>query len=81
MSTTYPDINISKDGYTLTIRSLFDAGRGQWETKIVDLSGQTTGKRVGQVTIGGRGVINYSSEETNMTRKNFQGIIRRHSIT
>lgn len=79
MSTTYPDINITKDGYTFTIRSLFNAASGSWETKILDLSGQTTGMRLGQVTIGGGGVINYTSAETNMTRENFRGTIRRHS--
>lgn len=79
MSTQYPDINVRNGGHTFTIRTSFDAGSGYWETKILDLSGALTGKKLRTIQIGGKGVRNNTPETVELTRKNFTIIIRNYS--
>lgn len=81
----YPDITIRQaSGNRFTIKTIHEApthggAKDVWVTHIIDPTHTHDGKKLGTVTIGGSGVTNYSPAETERTRENFKGIIRRHS--
>lgn len=83
---TYPDITIRQaNGNRFTVKTIFEApinpgaGEGTWVTHIIDPTHTHDGKMLGSIQIGGAGVTNYTARETEMTRDNFRGIIRRNT--
>lgn len=80
----YADVHIQKfvggERCELTIKTQFEAGKGHWVTKIVDLTRTLTGKRIGKHTIGGDGITTRTPQETQKTRDYFRSVIRGNDV-
>lgn len=80
----YGDVHIQRfvDGERceLTIKTLFEAGNGTWETKIVDLTRTLTGRKIGKHVIGGDGLRTSTPQETQKARDYFRAVIRGNNV-